>query len=110
MSIRQQDGELKLDNGMIMCFDMNAVVEYEIVTNGGNIFEAIDDMQEKLSFRVMRDMYYACLKANQPDMTVVEAGKIAGKYPEALTKVILMAMPLPEEGDDKSDSEDTKKK
>lgn len=83
-------GEVTLDNGMVMVFNFNAMIEFEDIT-GKDLTKGFDFAN--MTLRDTRAFYYVCLKVKQPEITVEEAGDIFGEYPDALLKVILAASP-----------------
>ena len=86
-------GEVTLDNGMIMVMDFNAMAEFELLT-GKNAFAVIESFDKgSTSIIDLRAFYYACLKRNQPEITIEEAGDVLGEYQDALVNVILAASP-----------------
>lgn len=125
MTNREIYGEIELENGMIMCFNINSTIEYKKLT-GRNVYKDLEIMRKaeevKLAeaekaealgeeyevdftenFELIRDLYFACLKPYQPEITIVEAGSIFARYPNALGEVLAASH-------SKADAEETKPK
>lgn len=83
-------GEITLDNGMVMVLDHNALATLEEVITDKGAYEILENLN-KVSY--IRAIYYACLKDNQPDITLREAGELMNDYPDALTQVLNAAFP-----------------
>ena len=87
------NGEITLENGMIMKLDMNAIAEFEEVI-GRNGFEVLDEITTRTpSAKELRAFFFACLKRRQPDITLDEAGDVASEYPDAFAQVVIAASP-----------------
>lgn len=110
MSIREEDGLIILDNGITMCFDMNAAAEYKILTNGGNIFEAIDVIAKENCPITIRNVIYSCLVSYNDDIDIKVAGRVSTKYPNALAEAIQASMPKAEATSEEAPTKTNKKK
>jgi len=89
INVKHQKYIVNFDKERVMSFDFNALAEVEALTGGRNIFQIIlkfkelqgltpDKVIENISFSDLRILLYAGLKSENPELTIEEAGKLAG--------------------------------
>ncbi len=97
------------DKELVMSFDFNALAEIEELTGGRNIFNILleykklkgkdpEESAKMISYKDMRILLYAGLKSENPDITLEDAGRLAGMgnmedVLSAILKAFNMSMP-----------------
>lgn len=74
MSKARPDVKIMLDKERILCLDLNAMCEFEIVT-GKNLFDG-SFRGDDLSARDMRALLWSCLLGDDPTLTLKQVGSM----------------------------------
>lgn len=86
-------GEVTLKNGMTLVLSFNALCELEMATGEPATATLARVEGGTARFVDLRNIFFASLKQHQPDITLVEAGDIAGEYLEALLDLFRASFP-----------------
>lgn len=82
--IKHQGYVAQFDKPRKLSYDLNALATIEELSGGKNIFELLQKFQsvekasQGISFKDIRILLYAGLKSEDPNITIEEAGKLAG--------------------------------
>ena len=71
---------VNLDKTRKLSFDFNSLCEFERITGHNLMFET--DILTKPSALLLRTMLWCCLRTDDPELTIEEAGRFLNDYPE----------------------------
>ena len=86
---------IKLDKERKLCFDLNAMAEFEEVT-GKSIFQTLEQMTAK----DLRALLWACLIDEDPTLTIKDVGRMVTpdkieEINKSISEAVKQAMPEP---------------
>lgn len=86
-------GEVQTTTGHTMVFDFNAMAELEDIAgrDSREVLAKFDD--GTVGINDLRAFYLACLRRHHPDLSLFDAGDIAGEDPTAWQRVLEAAQP-----------------